>query len=393
MKRGGNYGQQNQQNQQHYSNQRMSMGVQQSGSANIYASWSLRLGIFSMLGQVCCGLGGIIGVIGLIFGIVAVKDKQCNKMVNAVFGIVLSAISMLITASLLSIFGSYVLKSNNAVDSEQISEETTVDMSETVRLDDIVNNNNSGETTETQESTIEETTETIADIGETVKLNDIIHNATDETSEEHEKLERKKEVSELLDRCIVDEDGVLHIAVSDIEYAYNNEEDFLDLIGNLENNTVCIEDTLSNVRTYSYKSYTYVVPCLEYINGMEITTSSGFIINTNRDEIADSKRLVEDHLVYEYDYMYDGLSAYMLDVIFIDTTDYIWAKENIASGLLTDGATLRIYGSLNYDEGWLVTTKEINECYKIEILDNDKNVVSTWECTEINKCKAENMTK
>lgn len=61
-----------------------------------------------------------------------------------------------------------------------------------------------------------------------------------------------------------------------------------------------------------------------------------------------------------------------------DTYFHVWAKENMDSDLLTEGTYIRAYGK-SYSAGGFLTNAMLNDCYKIEILDNNKNVISTYE--------------
>lgn len=66
-----------------------------------------------------------------------------------------------------------------------------------------------------------------------------------------------------------------------------------------------------------------------------------------------------------------------------DTYFHVWAKENMDSNLLTEGTYIRAYGK-SYSAGGFLTNAMLNDCYKIEILDNNKNVISTYEYSEEN---------
>ena len=141
---------------------------------------------------------------------------------------------------------------------------------------------------------------------------------------------------------------------------------------------ICIEPQIKSIDLGSKKAYTDIQPCTEYINDIDISVENYSVdVFVVEDIIEDSSRLIENFLVEEYNYIYKGLSAYMMTVTMRDTTEYIWAKESIDKDLLFEGSNVRLYGYLTYEDGWLLDYKYMS-CYKIEVLDGTK-VVSTWE--------------
>lgn len=74
-------------------------------TSDIFAVVSLVIGLVSF--AMCCFLGGFIGIVGVIFGIMALADKQCNRRVLAIIGLVVSAVTFVGTIGLfiLGVFG------------------------------------------------------------------------------------------------------------------------------------------------------------------------------------------------------------------------------------------------------------------------------------------------
>lgn len=192
-----------------------------------------------------------------------------------------------------------------------------------------------------------------------------------ERIEQEQKLEQ--EALELLNRCVKDKNGVINVSIEDIKYAYENKQYCSEVIDLLENNIICVEDTVASIDIGSKKRYDMLDTYnnILYTNTIDIKTDY-FYIDISTEEIKDSDRIVHNYWIQS-----GLLTGYYGDVWIWDTTEYIWAKNNIESGLLCTGSKIRVYGELNYDTGWL-DSKEIKNCYKIEILDEDKNVISTW---------------
>ncbi|MBO5387311.1 MAG: PASTA domain-containing protein [Lachnospiraceae bacterium] len=99
-----NYQQQNRQYQQSYQdmyktaqysdNSYYTMHVEKRNSDRLAVA-SLIIGILSLLG-ICC-FGGLIGSVGAVFGILAIRDYYCNKRTAAIIGLVTSASTFIIT--------------------------------------------------------------------------------------------------------------------------------------------------------------------------------------------------------------------------------------------------------------------------------------------------------
>lgn len=66
-----------------------------------FAIASLVLGILSILTSCCCGLGLILGILGIIFGCVQQKNPLDQKPAMAIVGIVLSVVGILATLAFL----------------------------------------------------------------------------------------------------------------------------------------------------------------------------------------------------------------------------------------------------------------------------------------------------
>lgn len=63
--------------------------------SNGFAIASLILGILSILGTCCCGIGVLFGIVGIILGCLQPKDNLGNKPGMAIAGIVTSVIGIL----------------------------------------------------------------------------------------------------------------------------------------------------------------------------------------------------------------------------------------------------------------------------------------------------------
>ena len=118
---------------------------------NTFSIISLVVGIFALL--ISCCYGGILGIVGVVLGVIALK-KQQNKTV-AIIGIIVSALAVFITIIMLifsaDIISDYKNADNNSErkeisatteDSTKVSEETTEDLT--------------SETEETTESSVKE---------------------------------------------------------------------------------------------------------------------------------------------------------------------------------------------------------------------------------------------
>lgn len=127
------------------------------------------IGIISIVG-ICC-LGGFLGIVGVILGIIAVSDNHCNRKAQAIIGLCLSALAVVLTVIFL-IVGSDDNKESNSQNLEVMTEMETSNNA---------NNNLSGEDNTNAEDTTTLITETI-DIEETTtpsdnsNLNAIIYN-------------------------------------------------------------------------------------------------------------------------------------------------------------------------------------------------------------------------